>query len=64
MILPVYAAGGEYQEIYSGSDFASTRFQPRSTINSIGFASSEPHQRHDAAIYDVTLSLSSTSQQL
>ena len=52
-----YAAGGEYQQIYSSQAFGGAV-----TLTSIAFASSLVFQPHAAAInYDVTLRLSNTT---
>lgn len=55
-----YAAGGEYQEIYSSSNFQGVSSGPI-IINSIAFASSSFFPDSSTATFDLTLSLSTTN---
>ena len=53
-----YAAGGEFQEIYSSADFS---LSGPVTINDIAFASSSRYSAGASATYDVTIGLSNTT---
>jgi len=55
---PGYAAGGEYQEIYSSADFG---LSSPVVINDIAFASSSRYGAGATATYNVTIGLSNTS---